>query len=593
MKSEHTWRYISAAALIALAGVFIIWRTFLIQVSPDAVVFLNQSEFYSKLRKTIQPPRGQIFDRTGNLLAGNRTVYEIGLDLSEVDLPDGPHNIALALSALVGADYNRVLEIASQPASTDAVYAVVADYVLPENIDLLKAYDVNRPRESDESLLCSNDLALSALICRAHLQRSYPEDDLASNVLGFVNREGIGYFGVEQEYHDLLAGFPETIWVPTDPNRAEEIPQIPGGAGLILTIDREIQASVESLLDRQIELTGAESGTVIVMHPTTGEILAMASTPRLNLNEYWTYPEIFSNSTPFNRAVSQTYEPGSVFKIITMAAALDNEVVEPDTEFLDTGYVEIGGIGIRNWNQKAWGQQDMLGCMQHSLNVCFAWLGQELGAEDFYSYVEDFGFGFNTGVDLAGEAYGQVKEPGDRNWYPADLATNTFGQGIAVTPIQMVMAVSALMNEGQMVIPHIVKSLVQDGGQYNISPQYAGTPISAQTAAELSEMLTVSLENEPSEALVSGYRVVGKTGTAQIPGDPTYLDDQTNTSFIGWGPADDPQFIVYVWIEKPETSIWASEIAAPLFSQIAERLFVLLDIPPDRLRQELAAEELN
>ena len=590
MKREHTWRYMLTAAAFALVGVSILWRTVLIQVSPDAAVFLNQSEFYSKLRKVVQPPRGQIFDRRGNLLAGNRTVYELGVDLASVE---DPHSIALALSALVGADYNRVLEIVSQPASTEAVYAIVADYVLPENIDLLKAYDVNLPRESDESILCSNDPVLSALICRPHLQRSYPENDLASNILGFVNREGVGYFGVEQEYHDLLAGFPETVWVPTDPTRAEEIPEIPGGAGLVLTIDREIQSSVENILDANIELTGAESGTIIVMHPKTGEILAMASTPRLNLNEYWNYPEIYPQSTPFNRAVSQTYEPGSVFKIFTMAAALDKGVVQPDTAFLDTGYIEVGGIGIRNWNGQAWGQQDMLGCMQHSLNVCLAWVGQELGAEDFYEYAQDFGFGFTTGIDLAGEASGRVKQPGDRDWYPADLGTNTFGQGIAVTPIQMVMAVSALMNEGQMVIPHVVKALVQDGGQYNISPQYAGAPISAQTAETLTEMLTVSLENEASTALLSGYRMAGKTGTAQIPGENGYLVNLTNTSFIGWGPVEDPQFIVYVWIEQPETSIWASEIAAPLFSEIAERLVVLMDIPPDHLRQALAGEEAN
>lgn len=590
MRQEHTWRYMLAAAAFALVGVAILWRTVYIQVSPDAAVFLNQAEYYSKLRKTIQPPRGQIFDRRGNLLAGNRTVYEVGVELASVE---DPHAIALALSALVGADYNYVLEIASQPASAEAIYVVAADYVLPENIDLLKAYDVNLPRESDESLLCSNDPSLSALICRPHLQRSYPENDLASNILGFVNREGVGYFGVEQEYHDLLAGFPETVWVPTDPTRAEEIPEIPGGAGLVLTIDREIQSSVENLLDAHIELTGAESGTIIVMHPKTGEILAMASTPRLNLNEYWNYPEIYTDSTPFNRAMSQTYEPGSVFKIFTMAAALDKGVVQPDTPFLDTGYIEIGGIGIRNWNGQAWGQQDMLGCMQHSLNVCLAWVGQELGAEDFYEYMEDFGFGFTTGIDLAGEASGKVKQPGDRDWYPADLGANTFGQGIAVTPIQMVMAVSALMNEGQMVIPHIVKALVQDGGQYNISPQYAGAPISAQTAETLTEMLIVSLENEDSTALLSGYRMAGKTGTAQIPGENGYLEELTNTSFIGWGPVDDPQFIIYVWIEKPKTSIWASEIAAPLFAKIAERLVVLMDILPDHLRQALTGGEAN
>jgi cell division protein FtsI/penicillin-binding protein 2 len=584
------WRYWVVGAALGLVGILILWQTFNIQNNPKAQEFLYQSEFYSKLRKTVDPPRGQIFDRWGNLLAGNRTVYEIGIDLST---PKDPQAIAIALSALVGADYNRVLEIASLPAKENAVYAILADFVLPENIDLLKAYDVNRPRESDESLLCSNDPALASLICRSHLMRNYPESELASNILGFVSRDGIGYFGIEQQYQDILAGYAESFWVPTDPSRAEELPEVPGGASLILTIDREIQATVENMLDQNIESTGAESGTIVVMHPKTGDILAMASTPRLNLNEYWNYPEIFTGTTPYNRAISETYEPGSVFKIVTMAAALDKEVIEADTSFLDNGYIEMGGIGIRNWNGQAWGQQDMLGCMQNSLNVCFAWIGQELGAETFYEYVEDFGFGFSTGIDLAGEASGRVKKPGDANWYPADLGTNTFGQGIAVTPIQMVMAVSALLNEGQMMIPHTVKAIIQDGGQFNISPQFAGAPISPQTTQNLNEMMLRSLENGTPNALVSGYRMAGKTGTAQIPGENGYLLNLTNTSFVGWGPVENPEFIVYVWLEKPESSIWASDVVAPMFSKLAERLVVLMDIPPDDLRNELTVEAIQ
>lgn len=590
MNRDHAWRYVVAAVAVGFMGLLILWRTFRIQSGPEAADFLDQGEFYSRLLRTFQPPRGQIYDRNGNLLAGNRTVYEIGVDLASVQ---DPRDIALALSALVNADYNDVLAVASQPPSENAIYAVLADYVPWENIELLKAYDVNLEPEEDDSYRCSNDPALEALICTPHLQRSYPEKDLASNVLGFVSREGLGYFGVEQQYQDLLAGLPETLWVPTDPSRAEELPEIPGGASLVLTIDREIQASLEDILDANLELTGAESGTILVMHPQTGEILAMASTPRIDLNEFWDYPEIFPDNTPFNRAVSETYEPGSVFKIITMAAALDNNVVEPDTQFIDNGYIEIGGIGIRNWNGQAWGEQTMTTCLQYSLNVCLAWVGQELGADAFYEYVDDFGFGYTTGVDLAGEARGQVKEPGDRDWYPADLATNTFGQGIAVTPIQMAMAVSALVNDGQMVIPHIVKGLVQDGSQYNISPQFAGTPITPQTAETLTEMLAVSLEQEASLALVSGYRVAGKTGTAQIPGDNGYLQNQTNTSFIGWGPVDNPQFVVYIWLEKPETSIWASDIAAPVFAEVVERLVVLMDIPPDNVLQAMVDQNAN
>jgi cell division protein FtsI/penicillin-binding protein 2 len=273
-----------------------------------------------------------------------------------------------------------------------------------------------------------------------------------------------------------------------------------------------------------------------------------------------------------------------------MAGALDMGLVTPETIFIDPGYFQMGGITIRNWNGQSWGEQSMLGCMQHSLNVCLAWVGSELGTENFYHYVDAFGFGYPTGIDLAGEQSGTVKRPGDSDWYMSDLATNTFGQGIAVTPLQMVMAVSAFVNDGQMVIPHMVKGMIQDGAQYNISPQFAGAPISAETADTMAEMLADSLELESSMALVNGYRLAGKTGTAQIPAPNGYLIDQTNTSFIGWGPVDDPQFLVFVWLEKPETSIWASEIAAPLFADIVERLVVLMNIPPDEIRAAMAAQ---
>lgn len=586
MPREHTWRYMLMAAFFALAGMLIVYKTFSIQSSPQAAVFLSQSEYYSRLLKTIYPPRGEIYDRNGNLLAGNRTVYEIGVELSSVS---DPRAIALALSALVGEDYNDVLAVASQPASEGAIYAVVADYVLPEKVDLLKAYDVTRPAEPQDSLHCSNDPALIALLCRPHLARSYPERDLGSNLLGFVNRLSVGTFGVEQQYQDLLAGLPENIWVPTDPNRVQELPEVPAGASLMLTIDREIQAMVEDMLDAQLEKHDADSGTVIIMDPTNGEILAMASTPRMDLNEYQDYESIYNADVPYNRAVGEIYEPGSIFKVVTMAAAIDQGAVTPETKFLDQGVYTIGGITIRNWNGQAWGEQSMLGCMQHSLNVCLAWVGEKLGAEKFYEYVQRFGFGYQTGVDLGGEQPGTVKQPGDADWYPADLGANTFGQGIAVTPMQMVMAVSAFVNDGQMVIPHMVKAVIQDGAQYNISPQFAGQPISAETAHTMTDMLATSLESESSLALVAGYRLAGKTGTAQIPGDSGYIVNQTNVSFIGWGPVDDPRFVVFVWLEKPKTSIWASEVAAPFFADIVERLVVLQNIPPDYQRQEIVA----
>jgi cell division protein FtsI/penicillin-binding protein 2 len=425
---------------------------------------------------------------------------------------------------------------------------------------------------------------------KSHPQRSYPENSLASNVIGFVSREGRGYFGIEEKYDTLLAGSPVQALVPTDPNKAFEIPRVLNGTTLVLTINRDLQASAEKILDEALTTYEADSGTIVVMDPRNGELLAMAVTPRMDLNHFWNYGTIYDNASEFNPAISMPYEPGSVTKILTMAAALDSGTVTPGTTYLDTGSVLVGGATIQNWNQAPWGVQDMTGCLQHSLNVCMATISTQMGAETFYNYMDSFGFGHLTGIDLAGEAAGRLKLPGDEDWYPVDLGTNAFGQGVSATPMQIMMAASSIANHGRVVTPHALYAMVRDGRQYNVPAQFAGSPISEQTADTLSGMLSVSLESEGSLALVPGYRIAGKTGTAQIPVNGFYDSTQTNASFIGWGPADDPQFMIYVWLERPSASIWGSETAAPVFGQMAEKTVILLDIPPDNIRQQLVAK---
>ena len=378
--------------------------------------------------------------------------------------------------------------------------------------------------------------------------------------------------------------------MPHDPNKASEIPRVPNGTTLVLTINRDLQAKVESILDQALYDYGAKSGTVIVMNPCNGEVLAMAATPRMDLNNYNSYFSLYDDGSQYNRSIGMAYEPGSVLKILTMAGALDSGIVRPDTTFIDTGAIVVGGITIQNWNRDSWGQQDMIGCLQHSLNVCLAWISSQMGTQSFYGYMEQFGLGHATGIDLSGESTGRLKVPGDGDWYPVDLGTNAFGQGVSVTPLQMLMAASSIANEGRMVTPHVLYSMVRDGHQYNVPSQYAGSPISAQTAHTLNDMLAISLEQESSMALLPGYRLAGKTGTAQIPTDYGYDAFHTNVSFVGWGPADDPQFMVYIWMESPSTSIWASETAAPVFSQVAEQSVIVLNIPPDAVRQQLATK---
>jgi cell division protein FtsI/penicillin-binding protein 2 len=586
MNRESNWRYNFVGAALLILPVLIILQVIRIRINPEVVDnLIAEGKSLSGEYKIVTPARGRIYDRWGHLLAGNKTAYEIGIDLYRVQNPD---TIAQTLNLVLGSDYAKVLGAASLQPSRKAVYAVVADNVSQEKVDQLSIL-IQQMKATYGSNRDENAPSLSGLEFKPHLQRTYPEKMLASNMMGFVSSDGVGFFGVEAKYNDLLAGKKEVVWVPMDPYRVQELPDISEGASLILTIDRAVQQSMENILDSALRDSGSESGAIVVINPTSGEVMAMATTPRLDLNEFWTYENIYTNETPYNKAVSQAYEPGSVYKVLTMASALDSGAVTPETTFIDTGAFEIGGIYIYNWNMGAWGPQDMLGCMQHSLNVCLAWVSSQVGAKDFYGYMQAFGIGQLTGIDLAGEATGRLKVPGDDDWYDADLGTNAFGQGVAATPLQMATAASAIANHGVMMAPHIVRSVVNDGYQHDIEKRVLGMPIKAETADILTKMLSRSLEKESSDALITGYRVAGKTGTAEIPTPFGYTTNATNASFVGWGPIDDPQFLVYIWLEKPKSSPWGSVVASPVFRDVVEQLVVLLDIPPDDIRKQLNA----
>lgn len=575
MRQQYAVRSLILVAFFILAGLGIIVQLVRIQNSEQAKLFLAQGNRYSGEFQTVYPERGEIYDRNGHLLAGNRTVFEVGVSLNEME---DPQAMAYTLSSYLGLSYDDVLnQLVNAPDTWE--YVVVQDYVGAETVTSLQGL----VKQMEDA----GDTRLSGLAFKPHFQRSYPENALASNLLGFVTRDGRGYFGIEEKYNDLLAGNPVQVWVPSDPNKAMDIPRVPNGTTLVLTVNRDLQAKVESILDESLTQYGAENGTIIVMDPRNGEILAMASTPRMDLNNYSNYFSLYDNGSQYNRSIGSAYEPGSVLKVLTMAAALDTGTVTPNTTFVDTGGIEVGGIMIRNWNRDSWGEQNMTGCLQHSLNVCLAWVATQMGMQNFYSYMERFGLGHPTGIDLAGEAVGRLKVPGDTDWYPVDLGTNAFGQGITVTPLQMLMAVSSIANDGHMVTPHVLYSMLRDGHQYNVPSQYAGSPISAETAHTLNAMLANSLEQESSQALLPGYHLAGKTGTAQIPTEWGYDAEHTNVSFIGWGPVDDPRFMVYIWLSKPSTSIWSSETAAPVFSQVAEQTVIMLNLPPDVVRSQL------
>jgi cell division protein FtsI/penicillin-binding protein 2 len=611
-KISYNWRYISIAVLFSLFGLAIIAQMVRIQLT------VNSSDLPSPSLlgqwETAASRRGLILDRHGHVLAGNQTLYAVDVNFENFYQPGEIEEVkALAELAIevfhINNQYllgflqqeprpltkNMTVERFASQEDLLRYLDLVQRFYAGEPLDALEAEAVSDPapltlQERVEVIDCS-ELDLVRISCTPHLTRSYPEKKLASNIIGFVMRDTKqGQLGIEEKFDSTLFGNDRSWWALWDPHKADQAPDPDHGANIVLTIDAVLQEDVEGILDNTIKKTGALSGTVIVMNPQNGEILAMASSPRADINRYWDekYSDIINNNENiFNYAI-KSYEPGSVVKVLTMAAALDAGVVEPDTEFIDEGEIEIGGVTIKNWNEKAWGPQDMTGCLQHSLNVCLAWVATQLESEKFYNYMQDFGFGQLTGIELAGEAPGLVKSYWSPDYTRSELGTNAFGQGIEITPIQMVKAVSAVANRGEMVAPRIIHSVVDDGYRYTPPKTVVGHPISAETADTLTQMLHESLQNESSLALVPGYSLAGKTGTAEIyvPG-LGYKSSATNTSFVGWGPIDDPQFLVYVWISKPSASIWGSEIAAPVFQKVVQKVVIQLGIPPDAVRMAL------
>lgn len=572
-----------------------------VQFGPYAPVFSTWIEAAEDNEAEIEPVRGLIYDRDGDLLATNVPMYYLEVEVFQLTQASRKQ-IAAVLARTLVLPYEDLYHQLNADWGALGLYRIRLTREVdggerwPITIDQVAA-DVLK-----SFLLDPEAPDLSGLKPVPAPKREYPASALAGHVLGFVNQEGKGYFGIEGFYDNWLGGKAITVERGYIPPEARIQPDTPTGVNLVLTLDLDIQQMVDDILETAIEDTGSESGQIIVMDPRNGEILAMAILPSLDPNNYEPWLEQLGleaedleteeDELVINPAVGGQFEPGSTFKILTMAAAIDAGVIEPEDQFIDRGVIEIGGVKIRNWNGGAWGPQTMVGCIQHSLNVCLAYVASEkLGAATFYDYLTAFGMGRVTGIDLSGEVSGQMRTPRHPEWTEADLGTNSFGQGISVTPVQLIAAVGAVANEGVMVQPHIVRAVVGPEGAYWPKPTTLGRPISAESARTITEMLVQSVEGEARYAHVNGYEIAGKTGTAQIPTEGGYDDRWTIASFIGWGPVSDPRFVVLVRLDKPESSPWGSVVAAPVFRDVVERLVAMLEIPPDSVREQIAAGE--
>ena len=479
----------------------------------------------------------------------------------------------------------------------------VADYLDQSSEELLRLFEENRkspylllakhvPPEVGEAML--NDDQLFGIGIDIYPVRFHPEKTLAAHLLGFVDVDNKGHYGLEEYFNNFLLAPTDKIVPGPDPQLEQSLgapsedatlPEslfIPSPArrDLVLTITRSLQFVAENRLKEAIREYEAESGVVIIMEPNTSAILAMAGYPTYNPDQYPNFPP----ESYINPAISQIYEPGSVFKLITFAAALDKQAITPESRFKDTDKFIYGEQLIQNWDKKGRGEVTAQEALAKSLNVTTAKIAtREVGAADFYNTVARFGFGQNTGVELAFEAAGIINGPNTPRWALGNLATNSFGQGISVTPLQMANAVAAIAAGGVVHRPHIVDMSINDDVVRVKDPEATSIAISPEAARTLTQMM-IAAANHTKQAVIPGYAIAGKTGTAEIPTLGGYKEARTIVTFVGFFPADDPQFLILVKLERPKTSAWASKTAAPTFRKIAQDIITKYDIPPDAIR---------
>ncbi|CAH1209015.1 MULTISPECIES: stage V sporulation protein D [unclassified Paenibacillus] len=516
--------------------------------------------------------RGEILDRNGTALAYNvttPTIMAIPVQVKE------PETTAKALAPLLGMTEEKVLATITKR-------------------DMIVRLQPGGRKITMEKAQRIRDLKLPGIVVAEDNKRFYPYDDLAAHILGFTGIDNQGLTGVEKKYDDKLNGLNGSVSYLSDaagrlmPGSSEKYVEPKDGLDLKLTIDHSIQSIMERELDQAMVKFQANSALAIAMNPKTGEVLAMASRPGYEPANYQQYAsEIYNRNLP----IWMTYEPGSTFKIITLAAALEEKKVNlQQDQFYDPGYVEVGGARLRCWKKGGHGSQTFLQVVENSCNPGFVALGQKLGKESLFSYIKNFGFGSKTGIDLSGEENGilfKLSRVG-----PVELATTAFGQGVSVTPIQQVAAVSAAINGGKLYKPYVTKAWVHpDTGEVieESKPQLVRQVISESTSKQVREALeSVVAKGTGRPAFIDGYRVGGKTGTAQKVVNGRYSTSEHIVSFIGFAPADDPQIVVYTAVDNPKGIQFGGVVAAPIVQNILEDALHYMNVAP---RKDQVAKE--
>ena len=511
--------------------------------------------------------RGALLDRNGAVLAISVDTWDVYVNArawrdAAVAIPASQE-----LGSLLGADptalRQRVLE--------------------QEFGDVLLARDVGY--EVGKALI---EAQIGGVVALPNSERVNPEGDLAASILGITGLDNNGLAGMEAAIDNILTGTPgRTIYerdttgdpIPFGQFVAEE--PVPG-MDVVLTIDRYLQRLAEEALEKAIKDHGATGGTIVIMDPRNGDILALATKPALEFSTL-DLSDVSQVELLRNRAVTDLYEPGSVMKIITTAACIDAGLVNPNTTYVDTGSAQIYDVEIKNWEDNVYGEQTMTGVLQHSINTGAIFMAQLLGEERFHQYLDAFGFGVPTGVELTGEAVGILRRPDDPGWSPVDLATQAFGQSIGVTPIQMATAVAAAINGGHLLRPHLVRAYVHtDGTWLHNETIERGQAVSEETSAQIRQMMVAVIDPggyHPGKPEL--YTAGGKSGTANVPIPNGAYDDKHIASFVGFAPADEPQILVLVKIDENEDGQTGTVAAGPVFARLVDETLAHLNVAPD------------
>jgi len=540
------WRVNLVFIFIFLFGAAIIGRLAYYQIiKHDFYRALAQGQ--QKIFNIVKGERGDIFFKGGEILATNVKGKYVFVSSNEIKEKE---KTAEKLSQVLNLEKEKIW----QKLNKDSLFEKIKSGLTEEEIQTIK--NINLP----------------GVYLEEAVFRNYPYGNMASDVVGFLGGEGIGQYGIEGFYDNILQGKERMQKKEKISNSffSENIEDSIDGTDIILTLDYNIQFKAEKLLEKAGQDLEIEAGQIIVLDPNSGEIIALADYPSFDPNYY---SEIEDFQIFKNGAIQERFEPGSVFKPITVAAALDQEKITPQSTYIDKGQVKIGKDTIYNYNNNVWGKQSMTEVLEKSINTGAVFVEKQLGHALFLQYVENFDFFEPTGIDLQGEVFSENKE--FRKGYEINFATASFGQGIEMTPIQLVRAFSVIANGGNLIKPYMAEKT-----------EILSRIISLKTASQTTAMLVSVVENGFSKAArIPGYYIAGKTGTAQVPWSILGINkkgysDKTWQSFIGFSPAFNPRFLILVKLDNPKTRT-AEYSALPIFKELAKYIINYWNIPPD------------